>query len=124
MNWAKSLGQYCAMLLIDYEKVYDRIEWGFIMMMLEALGFLTNYCRMVSIFLFGAKAAMEINGVRSEFFSLTTSIRKGCPLAPSLFMIASNSLHYLLKNSSLSLSLHVLGEFFSLTIKKLPMYSL
>ena len=53
MNWAKASGQDCAMLLIDYEKSYDRIEWGFIMMMLEALGFPTHYCRMVSILLFG-----------------------------------------------------------------------
>ena len=28
MNWAKSLGQYCSTLLIDYEKAYDRIEKG------------------------------------------------------------------------------------------------
>ena len=29
MNWAKASGQDCAMLLIDYEKAYDRIELGF-----------------------------------------------------------------------------------------------
>ena len=75
MNWAKSSGQDCAMLLIDYEKAYDRIELGFIMMMLEVLGFPTHYCRMVSILLFGAKAAVEINGVRSEFFNLARSIK-------------------------------------------------
>lgn len=46
------------------------------MMMLEALGFPTHYCRMVSIFLFGAKVVVEINGVRFEFFSLTRSINK------------------------------------------------
>ena len=103
MNWAKASSQDCAMLLIDYEKAYDRIEWGFIMMMLEALGVPTHYYRMVSILLFGAKAAVEINGVRSEFFSLTRSIRQGCPLAPSLFVIASDSLHYLLNYSSLSI---------------------
>ena len=90
------------MLFIDYEKACDKIDWGFIVMMLEALGFLTHYCRMVFFFLFGVKATMEINGVRSEFFSLTRSIRQGCPLAPSLFMIASDSLHYLLRDNSLS----------------------
>lgn len=30
MNWAKITGQNGAMLLIDFEKAYDRIEWGFI----------------------------------------------------------------------------------------------
>ena len=93
------------MLLIDYEKAYDMIEWGFIMTMLEALGLLIHYCRMVSILLFGAKATVEINGVRSEFFSLTRSIRQGCPLSPSLFVIASDDLHYLLRDSSLSVSM-------------------
>ena len=45
MNWAKASGQDCAMFLIDYEKAYDWIEWGFVMMMLEALGFSAHYCR-------------------------------------------------------------------------------
>ena len=93
MNLGNRLGQKSALLLIDYEKTYDRIEWGLFMMMLEALGFPPDYCKMVSILLFRAMASMEINRVRFEFYSLCRSIRHGGPLAPYLFVIASNSLH-------------------------------
>ena len=35
MDWAKYSGKNIGMMLIDYEKAYDRVEWGFIFMMLE-----------------------------------------------------------------------------------------
>ena len=46
---------------------------------------------------------IEANSVRSYYFELSRSIRQGCPLVVALFLIAVESLHYLLQDSSLSL---------------------
>ena len=43
MRWAKDSAQDYAMLLFDFEKSYDRIEWDFILMMLEAFSFQGAY---------------------------------------------------------------------------------
>ena len=69
------------MLLIDYEKSYDRMVWKYILMMLEALGFPNHFYKMVAILLQGAKVTVEVNEVRLDFFELSRSIRQGCPLA-------------------------------------------
>ena len=56
------------MLLIDYKKEYDMVEWGFILMMLESLGFPTAFSHMVETLTKDAKATVEVNGNRYDFF--------------------------------------------------------
>ncbi|XP_059064196.1 uncharacterized protein LOC131856424 [Cryptomeria japonica] len=90
------------MLLLDFEKAYDRVEWKFILMMLEAFGFPPYFCLDVQTLLKDASARIEVNGVLSPSFPLGRSIRQGCPLAPALFVIASEALYYILRDSSLS----------------------
>ena len=43
-----------------------------------------------------------MNGNRLECFDLFRSIRKGCPLSPTLFLIVAEALHYLLRDESIS----------------------
>lgn len=57
---------------------------------------------MVSTLLYGAMVVVGVNGVRSDFFELSRSIKQGCPLSPSLFVLAKDSLHYLLRYDTLS----------------------
>lgn len=102
MEWAKISNQDVAMFLVDFEKAYDRVEWRFILMMLEAFGFPKEFCQFVQVLLKDASAQMEINGSLTQAFKLGKSIRQGCPLAPALFVIASNALFYLLRDDNLS----------------------
>ena len=51
------------MLLIDYEKAYNRVKWSFLLMMLEEMGFPTMFSRMVSTLLNGVMATVQINGL-------------------------------------------------------------
>lgn len=53
---------------------------------------------MMQVLFKDANTQLDINGVFTEPFSLGRSIRKGCPLAPALFAIASKELHYILKS--------------------------
>ena len=71
-------------------------------MMLEAFGFLPSFCNTVQVLLSDAYAQVEVNNVLLAPFSIGRSIRQGCPLAPSLFVIASEALYYILRDYSLS----------------------
>lgn len=90
------------MFLLNYEKACDSIEWRFIQMMLECLGFPEAFNKN------GASPnGWYINNGRNKWgkirvFSLSRSIRQGCPLAPSLFAIVVDSLHYISRDNSLS----------------------
>ena len=86
------------MLLLDFEKAYDRIEWKFITMMLEAFGFPRYFCIIVQVLLKDASSQFEVNGALSTPFPLGHSIRQGCQLTGALFVIGSESLFYILSH--------------------------
>lgn len=90
------------MFLLDFEKAYDRVEWNFITMMLEAFSFPRKFCDAVNILLKDALAQIDVNGSLSASFPLSRSIRQGCPLAPALFVIAFEALFYILRDNSFS----------------------
>ena len=90
------------MFLLDFEKAYDRIEWNFIIMMLDAFGFPPFFCIVVKMLLKDAYAQVDVNGSLSAPFPLGRSIRQGCPLAPALFVISSEALYYILRDNTLS----------------------
>lgn len=102
MEWSKVSGQDTAIFLLDFEKAYDRVEWDFIIMMLEAFGFPSELCTYVKVLLQDSFAQIDVNGSLSSSIMLSRSIRQGCPLAPTLFVIASDTLFYLLRDNSLS----------------------
>jgi hypothetical protein len=42
LDWAAESNQPMAMLLLDFEKAYDRVEWGFLEGAMATLGFDNN----------------------------------------------------------------------------------
>lgn len=51
MEWARVSDQKVAMFLLEFEKAYDMIEWGFISTMLHAFGFPKIFCHFVKVLL-------------------------------------------------------------------------
>ena len=47
MDWAKCSHHNATLLLLDFEKAYDRVEWKFIIMMLQSFGFPPYFCNAV-----------------------------------------------------------------------------
>ncbi|GBG81473.1 hypothetical protein CBR_g32463 [Chara braunii] len=81
-----------AVLLIDLEKAYDRVNWTFVMTTLRVMGFGDAFCRWVKVLYAFSTAVVQVNGVSSEEFQLSCSIRQGCPLAPLLFVLQLDTL--------------------------------
>lgn len=106
MEWARTSNQDAAMFLVDFEKAYDRVEWDFILMMLQALGFPNEFSDYVRILLKDVSAMIEVNGTLSQPIPLSRSIRQGCPLVLVLLVIASNAPFYLLRDDTLSPRVH------------------
>ncbi len=47
LGWAEESGQDLVLLLLDFEKAFDRIEWGFLFTALSKLGFNDTWVRWV-----------------------------------------------------------------------------
>lgn len=86
-------------LKIDFAKAYDQIEWPSILAMLQSLGFGPIFLQSVQMLFGHASAFITINGWQSQTFGLFCPIYQGCPLAPSLYVIAAEGFGYLLANA-------------------------
>ena len=63
-----------AIILLDFEKAYDRIEWHFVIGMLKSFGFPKKYCDWISILFNEASTIIDVNGNILEPIRLQRSI--------------------------------------------------
>lgn len=61
MEWEKASDQEATMVLLEFEKAYDRVEWAFIRLMLEAFSFLETFCNMVVTLFRDVVAQVDVN---------------------------------------------------------------
>ena len=81
-----------AILSLDQEKAFDRVEWSFLLATLERMGFGPSFIQWVKTFYTGIQSAVIVNGYISEFFSLSRGVRQGCPLSPLLYVLIAEVL--------------------------------
>lgn len=77
-----------AVIALDAEKAFDRVEWGFLFHTLEAFGFGKNFIRWIKLLYSSPVASVRTNNMQSQYFPLQRSTRQGCPLSPLLFALA------------------------------------
>jgi hypothetical protein len=92
LEWVEESDQDLVLLLLDFEKAFDKIEWGFLFMALAKLGFNGTWVRWVRSLYQAVSSAIKVNGAIGLDFQLARSVRQGYPLAPYLFILATNVL--------------------------------
>jgi hypothetical protein len=105
LSWAEESNQDLVLLLFDFEKAFDRIEWGFLFGALERLDFGSTWIRWIRALYKGVTSAVRMNGELGPDFR---SVRQGYPLAPYLFILATDVLGHMLadpRNEVVGLSL-------------------
>jgi hypothetical protein len=74
-EWAEESNQDLVLLLLDFKKAFDRIEWSFLFEALAKLGFCPKWIRWVSSLYTLASSTIKLNGVEGNAFPLTRSVR-------------------------------------------------
>ena len=98
IEWALENKQTLSMLLLDFEKAYDRVNWTFLRAVMERMGFNLGWINQVMALNENASAAVIVNGEQSKTFRLQRSVRQGCPLAPYLFLLTVDVLGQMLQH--------------------------
>ena len=92
VDFASSSNVPVAIIALDHEKAFDRVDWRFMLATLSKMGFDSSFIRWVDLFYTGVRSAIIVNGYLSGFFSLSRGVRQGCPLSPLLYVLVSEVL--------------------------------
>jgi exonuclease III len=98
IEWTLENKQDLSMLLLDFEKAYDRVNWTFLRQVMTRMGFHATWINQVMALNENAAAAVIVNGEQSKTFKLQRSVRQGCPLAPYLFLLTVDVLGQMLQH--------------------------
>ena len=81
-----------ALISLDQEKAFDRVDWHFMQRVLQRMNFGPSFCRWVSLLYSRIYSHVIVNGYVSESFSVGRGVRQGCPLSPLLYVLVAESI--------------------------------
>ena len=89
-----------AIVNIDQEKAFDRIEWRYMYAMMERMGIPANFIDWIKVLYSNPLATVNINNFFTQPIKITRGIRQGCPRSPSLYAICAKGLANLIRNNN------------------------
>lgn len=88
LQQAADSGEEFFLLKLDVVKAFDKLEWPFLLAVIEKMGIGGHLSKFLKASFTSAASAIVLNGVPTSSFSLKRSVRQGCPLSPLMFIIA------------------------------------
>ena len=99
INYLKGIKKEGLILLIDFQKAFDSLEWKYISEVLLAYNFGKCYRKWFKILYNKSCSSVINNGYLSESFPLERVCRQGDPLSPYIFILAIEPLAMMIKNN-------------------------
>jgi hypothetical protein len=84
---------------LDMEKAFDKMEWSFLLAILQKLGFHSRWINWIRLCISTSSFSVLLNGSLFGLFSPSRGLRQGDPLSPFLFIIGSEVIFRLLFSS-------------------------
>ena len=82
---------------LDMHKAYDRVEWDFLLEVMEKLGFDNRWRSLLLGCISSINFAILLNGEPGQKFAPSRGLRQGDPLSPYLFLLVSEVLSLLIQ---------------------------
>ena len=80
--------------MLDFEKAYDRVQWPFLDKVMEGLGVPLKWRLAVLALYKGSLSRVLVSRHRGPSIPLRMSFRRGCPLAPYLYLFIGGAFSF------------------------------
>ena len=80
------------LLATDFKEAFDRISHSCLYTILREFGFSEEFCKRIQGLYANVTSTLNINVNRSQPIPIQSSVRQGCPLSMSLFVLCLNPL--------------------------------
>ncbi|CAM4564761.1 unnamed protein product, partial [Caretta caretta] len=77
-----------ALLSLDQEKAFDRVDHGYLLSTLQAFGFGPQFVSFLRVLYASAECLVRLNWTLTEPVSFGRGVRQGCPLSGQLYALA------------------------------------
>ena len=81
-----------AVLSLDQEKAFDRVDWSFMLATLSRMGLGPSFLHWLRLFYTGVQSCVNVNYYLSPFLVLSRGVHQGCPLSFMLYVLVSEVL--------------------------------
>lgn len=80
------------MIELDITKAFDTVSWGFLLQLLQHLGFRSKWCQLICALLSSSKTRILLNGKPGESIQHRRGLRQGDEPSPLLFILVMDVL--------------------------------
>ena len=92
VDYANGSDMSAALVSLDQEKAFDRVDWSFMIRVLEAMNFGPSFRSWVQLLYTSLFSQVLVNDYVSQLFPVTRGVRQGCPLSPLLYILVAETI--------------------------------
>lgn len=97
--WAQNKKKSPFILKVDFEKVFDSLDWKFLDNTMRQMGYSETWRNWINGCLNLAYSSVIVNGSPTKEFKVQQGLHQGDPLSPFRFIIAVEALHVTLQQA-------------------------
>ena len=99
IEYCQSFNKKGLLMILDFSKAFDTIEWSFISEVLEILNFGETFSQTIKLCQTKSTSKVEQNGYLSSITELQRGCRQGDPLSPYVFVLCADILSHVIRES-------------------------
>ena len=104
ISYIRQNDQKYAIIALDQEKAFDRIEHNFLKIVFKKFDFPPNFIKWFEMLYTNIESKILINGTFTPIFKILRSVRQGCPLSMFLYALGLEPMIFKINSNP-----HILG---------------